>query len=248
MIGLERMLHLRGSRCTGHAMMSNAPKCFVDADIEPKRGQLMALAARGDLPAQRIAAICLGHLPMGIEDPEIMKLLKDLCGKKNKAVQAAGLKGLGMAAKSTCDEQIRSTCLTKTRDPETIAPALGALGMVFLGSGRSDVFAGLAEIERRLRSQSVRGHRHCKPLAACYPAVGMLYMGTGSEEPLEFLLDAISRPAFGSRYAAYRKAAARALVMIEFPESVENRPRSQKDRHGASWLTEVGAVPRSLYS
>ena len=199
--------------------MDVAPKCFAGADIDSSREALLKLAAEGDVPTQRIAAVCLGRLTMGTEDTNVIQFLKDLCNEKGKPVQSAALKGLAMAAKSTCDEDLRVLCLDHARHPETAAAAIGALGMGFLGSGRSDVFADLAAVEQHHRGLPVRGRRHCKPLSACYPAVGKVYLGTGSEEPLEFLLDVLSRPG-SPRASTYHWEAARALVMIEFPESV----------------------------
>jgi hypothetical protein len=183
----------------------------------------------------------MGQLTMGAEDDKTIQFLKGLCQSKSRAVQSAALKGLGMAAKSTCDEEIRRLCLDAVSDPETNVAAIGALGMVFLGSGRSDLSDDLCTIEQHIRSIPVRGRRHCKSLAACYPAVGMVYLGTGSEDPLEFLLDAISRPSV-SRWNEYRWAAAKALVMIEFPESAIQRPEDRSEMHGISWLWALGAI------
>jgi len=219
MVGLERMLHLRGRRCTGHAMIYAAPKCFADAGMEPNREALIGLAADGDVPTQRIAAVCLGRLTMGTEDAETARLLKDLCRAKSSAVQASALKGLGMTAKSSCDEELRDLCLDRARNPETSVAAIDALGMAFLGSGRPDIFDSLSMAEQRYRRLPIRGSRHSKPLAACYGAIGMVYLGTGADDALEFLLDALARPGT-PRYDEYHWAAARALVMIEFPESV----------------------------
>ncbi len=75
-----------------------------------------------------------------------------------------------------------------------------------------------------IRSKPVRGKPHSKPLAACYAAAGFVYLGTGSMEPVDFLLDGIPKPM--EAYPQWqpngwgRGAAARGLVMIEFPESV----------------------------
>jgi len=219
MIGLQRMLHLRERRCAIHAMMYAAPRCFVGADVESNREALIKLAIDGDVPIQRLAAVCLGRLAMGIEDTKPIRFLKDLCNEKNKAVQAAALKGLGLAAKSTCDREVHRLCLDRAMHPETAVASIGAIGLTFLGSGQSDIFDNLSEIEQRYRSLPVRGRRHCKAMAACYPSIGMLYLGTGSEAPLELLLDALSRPG-AIRAGEYHWAAAKAIVMVEFPESV----------------------------
>jgi len=215
---LKRILHLRNNRCTGHAMMSSASKCFAGADQEENRAPLVELARNGDVQAQRIAAVCLGRLMMGSEDEETIGVLRELCDTKNKAVQSATLTGLGMAARSTCDEELRKLCLERSLEGETTTAAIRALGMVFLGSGRSDVFKDIQDKAEFYRNRPVRGKKHCKPLAACYWATGLNYLGTGSMEPLEFLLDVLSLPQV-PRTSEYRLAAAKALVMTEFPES-----------------------------
>jgi hypothetical protein len=94
---------------------------------------------------------------------------------------------------------------------------MGALGMIFLGSGRRDVFAEIRDRATMLREAPVRSRQYCKPLAACYRAAGLLYLGTGSVEPVEFLLDVLAHPP--RRYDEYRWAAAESLVMVEFTES-----------------------------
>jgi len=219
MIGLERMLHLREGPCTGPAMMYAAPKCFVGADIPSNREALIELAGGGDVTTQRIAALCLGRLTMGADDEETIRFLKSLCNENSKAVQAAALKGLGLAAKSTCDEEILRLCLDRVYHPETAVAAIGTIGLTHLGSGQLNIFQSLSDIEQHYRSIPVHSRRYCKPLAACYPAIGLLYLGTGSEVPLQLLLDTLSRPGV-ARAGEYHWSAAKAIVMIEFPESV----------------------------
>jgi HEAT repeat protein len=218
MEALRRMLHLRGNRCTGHALVSSAPECFAGADLEVNRGPLMELARKGDVPEQRIAAACLGRLAMGLDDGASIEVLRKLCDAKNRAVQSAALTGLGMAARSSCDEQLRQLCTERSAVDETAAAAIRALGMVFLGSGQSGVFEDIRARAEVYRARPVRSKKHCKPLAACYRAAGLVYLGTGSEEPVEFLLDVLARPR-GHRMDEYQWAAARALVMVEFSEA-----------------------------
>jgi len=218
MEALKKILHLRNSRCTGHAMISSAPGCFAGADPEENRAPLIELAKNGDVQEQRIAAVCLGRLMMGAEDGEAINVLRELCGAKNKAVQSAALTGLGMAARSTCDEELRKLCLERSQERETSTAAIRTLGMVFLGSGRSDVFRDFQNKVEVYRNRPVRGKRYCKPLAACYWATGLNYLGTGSMEPLEFLLDVLSLPRV-PQTSAYQWAAAKALVMTEFSEA-----------------------------
>ena len=146
-------------------------------------------------------------------------MLRQLCDARNKAVRAAALDGLGMAAKSTCDEELRRLCLDRTDDDETAVAALDALGMIYLGSGRADVFEDILKLADLYRSRPVRSKKHCKPLDMCYWATGMLYLGTGSTEPVEFLLDVLALPQV-RRMDAYRWSAARALILIEFSEAI----------------------------
>jgi HEAT repeat protein len=218
MEALRKILHLRNSRCTGHAMMSSAQECFAGADPKENRAPLIELAKNGDVQEQRIAAVCFGRMMMGVGDEETINALRGLCNAKNKAVQAAALAGLGMAARSTCDEELRELCLERALEGETASAAIRALGMIFLGSGRSDVFKDICEKAEFYRNRPVRGKRYCKPLAVCYWATGLNYLGTGSMEPLEFLLDVLSLPKV-PRTSAYQWAAAMALVMIEFSEA-----------------------------
>ena len=218
MEALGRMLHLRNNRCTLRAIMSSGQKCFAGADPEANRAPLIDLARNGDLQEQRIAAVCLGAMMMGTEDDETIGVLRELCDARNKAVQTAALTGLGMAALSTCNEELRKLCLDRALGGETTSAAILALGTIFLGSGRADVFKDIrtrAEIHRR---RPVRGRRHCKPLAVCYWATGLVYLGTGSTEPIEFLLDVLALPRVSRTYQ-YQWLAAKALVMIEFSES-----------------------------
>ncbi len=124
---LRRMLHLRNNRCTGHAMMSFAQECFAGADPAVHLAPLTELARNGDVQAQRIAAVCLGRMMMGAEDGETIDLLRELCDAKNNAVQSAALIGLGIAARSTCDEALRQLCLEHALVDETARSSLPLL-------------------------------------------------------------------------------------------------------------------------
>jgi HEAT repeat protein len=214
---LSHMVHLRHSRCTGHAMLYAVPACFATADAEANRGPLIDLARSGDAAAQRIAARALGRMTLGAGDAQAIDVLRDLVASPNRAVQAAALDGLGMAARSTCDEELHAACLDLAREGETATAAVRALGAAFLGSGQSGVFEDIRSIAGEYRARPVRGKKHSKPLAACYLAAGLVYLGTGSREPVEWLLDALERPGTPGR-DAYRRPAAKALVMVEFPE------------------------------
>jgi hypothetical protein len=218
MEALRKVLHLRGEHCSAHAMLRAAQEFFVGANPEGNREPLMELARTGDIHAQRVAAVCLGRLMMGLEDADSIAVIRGLCDARSKAVQSSALVGLGMAAKSTCDEGLRRLCLERSRDRETAVAALQALGMVFLGSGRSEVFCDVRLEADRRRAEPVQSRHYRRPLAACYIAAGRIYLGTGSIEPLEFLLDVLALP-HNPRTAEYQWMAAKALNMIEFPES-----------------------------
>lgn len=226
MEALQRLLHLRHERCTLHALLGAAPQCFAGADPQENRGPLVELARRGDLAAQRVAAVCLGRLVMGAEDEEAVTLLRELCGARSPAVQASALTGVGMAARSSGRDELRQTALDHAGRSGTSAPAIRSLGMVFLGSGRPGVFGDLRGLTELYRAHPVRGKRHSRPLAACYWATGLLYLGTGSTEPLEFLLDVLAPPRVPCK-DEYRWAAAKALVMIEFPETALRGARTE---------------------
>jgi hypothetical protein len=162
--------------------------------------------------------VCLGRLTMGIEDEGAIAALRGLCRAGNLAVQAAALRGLGMAARSTCDDQARQLCLERADNEETAPAALWALGMVFLSSGRRDVADEVRRMAEAFRARPAR-RRHCRPLAQCYGTVGRVYLGTGSAEPVEFLLDVLAMPRDRRAHNEYQWQAARALMMVEFPES-----------------------------
>lgn len=216
---LDRMLDLRFSRTPGNALLKCAPRCFVGADPDANRMPLIELMETGDVPEQRIAATCLGRMVMGAEDETAIGALRTLCETKNKAVQAQALIGLGMSARSCCDEDLRRLCLARFGHGETASAAITALGLVYLGSGRGDVFSEIKARAIALREEPVRSRRYRKPLAACYAAAGLLYLGTGSEEPVEFLLDVLAHPP--RRSDEYRWVAAKSLVMVETPEPMQ---------------------------
>ena len=218
MSALQRMLHLRHHRCPAHALVHGVGGLFRGADRQANLGALVDLARDGDVPSQRIACRCLGALMDGSADPETMAVLEDLCGAKNKAVQAAALDGLGAVARSSCQEQVRRLCLERAQSGETAAPAIRALGRTFQGSGHAEVFADIRKLADAYRARPVRGKKHCKPLAQCYLATGALHHGTGSTEPVDFLLDAVALPRT-RQYGEYRACAAMALVMVEFTEA-----------------------------
>jgi hypothetical protein len=217
MDALNRMLHLRSKRITATAMLNCAQYCFAGADPQVNREPLFELVQNGDMWERRIAAVCLGRMMMGREDAETISLLVDLCDAKNSSVRCAALIGLGMAARSTCDEKLWQLCLKHALDYETARDAIRTLGMIFMGSGRSDVFQQIRDGADVYRRRPVKGRRYCKPLTTCYWATGLLYLGTGSTEPVEFLLDVLALPQV-PRTQQYQWSAAKALVMIEFSE------------------------------
>lgn len=214
MVALAYILRVRKTGGAIRCMMDVAPRCVIGAKIEDCFDPLMALVKEGDVPTQRITTVCLGRLMMGQDDDVTIQALADLCRARNHAVRAAALRGLGMAARSTCDETLREICNDLMDHPETAREAIRTLGAIYLGSGRGDVFEDLCGRATALRSRPLRGKKHCRPLAACYFATGLVYVGTGSMEPVEFLLDGVARPRESQHMAA------RGLVMVEFPESV----------------------------
>ena len=212
---LNRMLHLRHVACTAHSLMSEAPGCFAEADTETNAPALLELLRTGDVAAQRIAAACLGTLLAGSRDDSAVSVLRDLCSARNKAVAAGAIEALGKVTRSTCGQDMRARCLKMAQDPETARAAIRALGLVFQGSGRSDILTDIRERAEAYRHRRQRGRRRYRPLVACYRAIGDVYHGTGSMEPVDFLLDGLAMSR--SRHCLYRWAIGRSLVMIEFP-------------------------------
>ena len=210
---LLRMLEVRHGHCAIHSMMRLAPRCFVGAELNDCLEPLSELAAIGDVATQRVACVCLGRLVMDQDCEDVIRVLADLCSANNGAVRAAAVRGVGMAARSLSDESLRRICLRLIDEPETSRAALRALGTIYLGTGRSDVFGEIHDRAVALRNRPVRGKKHNKPLAACYFSAGLIYAGTGSLDPVEFLLDGMARPRESQHMAA------KALVMTEFPES-----------------------------
>jgi hypothetical protein len=219
MAALNRILHLKNNACTLHAMTIAIPQCFEGADPGVNKQPLLDLLKTGDVPCQRLAAIALGRMMAGREDAETIGALQETCNTKNKAVQAASLNGLGLAARSTCREDLRKLCLRKAREPETTSAAIRAVGMVFLGAGRTDVLGDIRTMAEGLAQRPVLGKKHSKPLSACYHAAGLAFLGTGSLEAAQFLLDALAVPRGILRPCDDRWTAARSLVMVEFPPS-----------------------------
>ena len=214
---LMRMWHLRSAGCAGNAMYRwHTVSCFDGADRQANYGPIVELLRTSDVSGQRIAAVCLGKLMEGAEDAEAIELLVGLCDARNKAVQAAALRGIGMVAKSTCDERLRQICQDRAMEGETARDAINTLGSIFYGSARSDVFESLRQIADGYRNRPVRGKKHCGPLALCYRAIGWVYAGTGSTEPLEFFVDIVSRPRL-RRYDEYQDYAAIGLLNVQFP-------------------------------
>jgi hypothetical protein len=221
--------------------MSSGQKCFAGADPEINRIPLIELARNGDMQEQRIAAVCLGTMMMGADDKEAIGVLRELCDAKSGAVQTAALSGLGMAAHSTCDEELRELCLSRSMGSATAPAAVLALGMIFLGSGRVDIFEDIRAIAESHRSRPVRGRRYCKPLATCYWATGLVYFGTGSTEPIEFLLDVLALPRV-PRTHQYQWLAAKALAMIEFPKSATSRTLWDPQYMFDFWERPIGSL------
>ena len=218
---LHRLLHLQNNSVTCYVILGMAPGCFRGADVESNGKPLSDLARSSKLHEQRIAAVCLGRLMMGTEDRESIDLLRELTGSRNKALRSAALKGLGMAARYTCDEELRKICLRQADDDETARAAVGALGMIFQASGRFDIFDDIRDQAEAYRRRPVQGRKQYRPLVQAYLSTGLVYQGTGSTEPVDFLLDAL-RPS-PVQWCSYRAAAAKALVMVEFPERTLTR-------------------------
>lgn len=211
MVALGRVLHARGERC----LTALAAGCFAGADIASNMGPLVELARATDTQSQRIAAVGLGRLTAAMGDGEVVDILAGLCQARDSAVQAAALRGLAIAAASSSDETLRALCVERTQRPETACAAIRALGLLYSGSGRADVFDQIAGLARTYRRRPVVGRKHSRPLAACYLAVGDIYRGTGSDEPMPFLVDVLELPRVG-RNAEYQWCAAKALVATEF--------------------------------
>lgn len=221
MHALERMLHLRGNACTGRALLANAPACFAGADPQVHRGPLLELLRTGDVPAKRVAAVCLGSLLDGSADEAAAAALKELCGARNRAVAAGAVRGLGMVMRSTCDEELRALCLELADKGETARAAVGALGRIWQGSGRFDVFDDLRAQAQAYRNRPNPGRHRYRPLVECYRAAGLIYQGTGSMEPVDFLLEMLKPSPV--QWCPYRDAAGRSVVLIEFSERTLTR-------------------------
>jgi len=218
---LQRLLHLQDSAVPWRAILYRAPDCVVGSDPESSRQALMAMAQSGRLQEQRLAAVCLGRLTMGLEDEEAIALLTELASSRSLDLCSSALVGLGLAARYSCDVNLRELCLQASAVEETARAAIGAMGMIFQASGSFEVFDLLRTRAQELRSRPVKGRRSYRPLAQAYQSAGLVYQGTGSPEPLDFLLDAL-RPT-PQPWSLYALAAGRALIWIEFPERTLNR-------------------------
>ena len=202
-------------------IVREAARCFTGSDTSDGKAPLLDLMREGDVPGQRLGAICLGRLLFASEDPDAIEALLDLCRSRNGAVRAAGILGLGMVAQSTGNEDLRSICESGMEEPETARAAVCAFGLLFEGSGRHDAFETLRTCAEAYRNRPVPGRKHYRPLAECYGSVGRVYQGTGSADPVDFLLDAVAPSPV--QWSLYRWAASRALVMVESTWTTLNR-------------------------
>ena len=218
---LRRMLHVRHNRCDTNALLKSAPGCFIGADLDLNKSALIELARTGDMQAQRSAATCLGRMMTATGDSDTLTVLTELCASPSGAVRASAIGGIGWAARYSCDDQLRELCCRLADVHETAKAAVRALGLIFQGSGRTDVFDVLRNQAERYSEQRQGGRRHSKPLAECYRAAGYLYQGSGSVEPVDFLLKALVPTPV--QWCPYRAAAGWALVMIEFSERTLTR-------------------------
>jgi len=223
---LMKLWDARGNRVCGHALLAGMSLCFDGAGPGTNKGPLLELLSESDVPGQRVAAVCLGRLMMGTEDDQTIEVLTALCNGPNYSVRAAALGGLGMAARSSCDAELRALCVEHLGQPEAAPTAARALGMLFLGSGRGEVFGDLTRA-----ADGCRRGRNTRLLEACHAGVGYLYLGSGSLEPVDFLLAAVAAP----RASRARGAAAKALVMVEFSESALARSVEPIRRWGRPW-------------
>jgi len=231
MHALSKMIHLVAKRAPGHAMMSGrdynidplkdveaknatAQNLFLGADYPSNKKGLMDLLENGDVPTQRVAAGCIGRLAVDSDDTEVVDRLVTLAGSRNGAVKSSALFGLGLASYSSCDERLAKICYDATSDDQTSKAAYWAIGRLFSGSGRADVFERLSDRSRKMREKPIR-RSASRPLASCYRAMGAVYKGTGSAEPFTLLMDVLSLPKHQG-YDVYRRASAQALVDVEF--------------------------------
>ena len=214
---LKTMLHLRIMRCPGYALLNAAQELFIGADVEKNKKPLTKMIKTGDIPAQRIAILCLAQMMKSTCDKDTVKLLKEMCKVKSRAVRSIALSGLGLVARSSCDESLKQICLEHIGIDETAKAGIHGLGLLFLGSGRDDVFEIILSIAERFRNRPAKV-RYSKPLAVCYWTAGLIYLGTGSRKPLDFLLDILNLPQMPHNFG-YQWYASKALLMSEFPET-----------------------------
>lgn len=218
---IQRLLHLQNNAVTWRAVLARAPRCVVGGDRDADRKGLIEMARSDALQEQRLAALCLGRVTMGLEDEEAITLLKDLTSSRSLALRSAGLVGLGMAARYTCDEALRELCLEASVVEETARAAIRALGMIFQASGSFEVFDDIRSRSQDYQARPVKGRKQYRPLAQAYMSAGLVYQGTGSSGPFDFLLEAL-RPT-PQPWSLYAWAAGQALIWIEFPERTLNR-------------------------
>jgi len=218
---LQHLLHLQNNAVPWRAILNRAPKCIVGSNLEANRQALISMARSERLQEQRLAAICLGRLTMGLEDGEAIALLRGLADSRSPALRASALTALGMAARYTCDASLRQLCLQASTVEETARAAIGALGMIFQASGSFEVFDDIRARAEEFRARPIKGRKQYRALAQAYMSAGLVYQGTGTPEPFDFLLDAL-RPT-PQPWSLYAWAAGQALIWIEFPERTLDR-------------------------
>jgi hypothetical protein len=221
---LKRIIGVATNKMCCNALLACLPPCFDGADTDANLNALLELLGTdADVQVQRIGALCLGHLMYGTEDVRAAECLKELCRARSGSVRAAAIEAFGLVLRSSCDEEGRAMSLTMAKEPETARAAVRALGHLFHGSGRYDVFDDLRRMAAVFREESRGRRHHSRPLRECYEAVGLVYQGTGSVEPVDFLLDAVVISPV--QWCPYRWAAGRALIRTEFSETALARTR-----------------------
>ena len=218
MAALRPALALASAPIAGHALLSAAQPMFAGADEAVERPPLLALLRDGDAGRQRVAALALGRLLMGDADAEVLAALADGCRSRSGAVRAAMLLGLGLAARSSRDGELLALARAHLGHPETAVAALRAIGLLALGTADPAATALVRGELARWRTAPRPGPAHLRPLAACHWALGLIHLGTGDPSPLDDLLPTLALPdTLANR--EYRRAAAKALALIEHSEA-----------------------------
>ena len=213
---LESVLPVIGEACVFRASLAWLPSLFQNSEDSFLRDKLIQLAESDDERVGTVAIACLGRYLRG-SDEEIPNVLRDACHAKSSGLQAQALLSLGMAAEGTADSSIMRLLQNNVGRYDLAVASILSMGFLNKGLGEGKATSIILNVLEDFTVNPKPGRRSNKRIRNALLALGLAYAGTGLDNPVEVLFEYVSLPAY-ARNAEYRRCAARALTMIQFPE------------------------------